>query len=67
MDTKLEHFGVKGMRWGVTKDKRIPQDVTVRMKPGKKLKTKGGIPVEGIERTKGTRDEFEQRAELHRR
>ena len=42
MDTKLEHFGVKGMRWGVTKDKRIPQDVAVRMKPGKKLKTKGG-------------------------
>ena len=42
MDTKLEHFGVKGMRWGVTKDKMIPQYVAVRMKPGKKLKTKGG-------------------------
>lgn len=39
-DLNLLHFGVKGMRWGVTK--KGPQVVTTKVKPGKKVKAKGG-------------------------
>jgi hypothetical protein len=36
---ELEHFGVKGMRWGV---KKGPQAVSVTANAGKKVKAKGG-------------------------
>lgn len=36
----LEHFGVKGMKWGVTR--KGPQAVTTTVKAGKKVKAKGG-------------------------
>ena len=41
---KLLHYGVKGMRWGVRKDRGAPTSVVVREGgfKGKKLKTKGG-------------------------
>lgn len=42
VENVLEHFGRKGMRWGVrTESSSGPQAVTVRDK-GKKLKTSGG-------------------------
>jgi hypothetical protein len=37
----LEHYGVKGMRWGVRKD-RSAQEVTVYTRPGKKAVASGG-------------------------
>lgn len=37
----LAHHGVKGMHWGVHRD-RTPVYVTVHHKPGKKIKAKGG-------------------------
>ena len=40
LDDFLQHFGVKGMRWGVRKD---PVDVTVdSRRPGRRLKASGG-------------------------
>ena len=39
-DQELSHFGVKGMRWGVSK--KGPSGVTVNARAGKKVKTKGG-------------------------
>lgn len=38
----LEHYGVKGMRWGIRKRDTSPQSVTLRQKPGKRVKAKGG-------------------------
>lgn len=41
----LEHYGVKGMKWGVRRKNRVPKtplDVTVKTKPGRRVKTKGG-------------------------
>lgn len=44
--TFLEHYGVRGMRWGVRKKRSAapsgPVDVVVKHKPGKRLKTEGG-------------------------
>lgn len=40
-DTALAHFGVKGMHWGVRKD-RTPTKVTVSTAPGGRIKTSGG-------------------------
>lgn len=40
-DKVLAHFGVKGMKWGVRRNRR-PVKVTVATKPGGKIKTKGG-------------------------
>jgi hypothetical protein len=39
--SRLLHYGIKGMRWGVRKSEGRPTAVTVTAK-GKKLKTKGG-------------------------
>lgn len=38
----LEHYGVKGMKWGVRKRPRTPVDVTVSQKPGKRVRAEGG-------------------------
>lgn len=40
-ETFLAHYGVKGMRWGVRRD-RSPQKVQVATQPGKRVKTSGG-------------------------
>lgn len=37
----LIHSGVKGMRWGVKKD-RSASEVSIKASPGKKLKASGG-------------------------
>lgn len=37
----LMHYGVKGMKWGVTKKDRS-REVTVSQEPGKRVKTTGG-------------------------
>lgn len=37
----LAHYGVKGMKWGIRKD-RSPRDVTVQNRPGRRVKTAGG-------------------------
>lgn len=55
MDSHLEHYGVKGMKWGVRKDGSVSSttqkmsslrlkstDVVVRQKPGRFVKTAGG-------------------------
>ena len=45
IDDVLEHYGVKGMKWGVRKDRKAPPgpaDITVKAVPGKKIKAKGG-------------------------
>jgi hypothetical protein len=41
VDTVLSHFGVKGMKWGVRKDR--PSRVTVSTGPGGRVKTTGGF------------------------
>lgn len=41
METALEHYGVKGMRWGVRGGQGTPTAVSVKDK-GKKLKAEGG-------------------------
>ena len=41
VDNFLAHYGVKGMRWGVHRD-RSAKAVEVKSKPGRKIKTKGG-------------------------
>lgn len=41
LDTFLAHYGVKGMKWGVHRD-RTPTAVEVKTRPGKKVKTSGG-------------------------
>lgn len=39
----LAHYGVPGMKWGVRRRKpRTPVDVSVKERPGKKVKTRGG-------------------------
>lgn len=38
---ELMHFGVKGMKWGVTKKDRS-REVTVSQEPGKRVKATGG-------------------------
>lgn len=38
----LEHYGKKGMKWGVRKRDTTPTDVAVQTKPGKLVKAKGG-------------------------
>lgn len=44
VDDVLAHFGVKGMRWGVRKNNssKGPSDVEVKIRPGRKVVTKGG-------------------------
>lgn len=47
VEAVLAHHGVKGMKWGVRKSGGAaragsPESVTVRAKPGKKVKTSGG-------------------------
>jgi hypothetical protein len=37
----LAHYGTKGMRWGVRKD-RTAQEVTVKVAPGRKATASGG-------------------------
>lgn len=37
----LKHYGVKGMKWGVRRD-RTPTGVSVKETPGRRLKTSGG-------------------------
>ncbi len=41
VDDILKHYGVKGMKWGVRKD-RLPSAVVVKPKRGGALKTSGG-------------------------
>lgn len=41
MTAELEHFGVKGMKWGVRKD-RTPTKVTTEQRPGSYVRAKGG-------------------------
>lgn len=38
---ELAHYGVKGMKWGVRKQ-RMPTGVTVKKTPGRRVKTSGG-------------------------
>lgn len=39
----LEHYGVKGMKWGVRRDKPTgPESVSVVAKPGRRVKAAGG-------------------------
>lgn len=38
----LEHFGVKGMKWGRHKAQSGPTAVSVSREPGKKVKARGG-------------------------
>lgn len=42
VDIFFEHFGVKGMHWGRSKNNGQPVSVSVTTTPGKKLFTKGG-------------------------
>lgn len=43
VDDFLEHFGVKGMRWGVRRDSAgSAQAVTTKVTPGKKVSATGG-------------------------
>ena len=37
---ELTHFGIKGMRWGVRRER--PSSVSVAAKPGRRVKTSGG-------------------------
>ena len=37
----LSHFGIKGMRWGVRRE-RNPVEVSTSVRPGQKVKAKGG-------------------------
>lgn len=39
-EAALEHYGIKGMKWGVRKNG--PTDVVVKATPGKRVRTKGG-------------------------
>jgi len=41
IDKVLAHFGVKGMKWGVRRNRR-PVAVTAKTKPGGKIKVRGG-------------------------
>lgn len=38
----LEHYGVKGMKWGVRKRDKTPTAVVLKERPGKRVKAKGG-------------------------
>jgi hypothetical protein len=38
----LEHYGVKGMKWGVRRRSTTPTAVAVTTRPGKRVKTAGG-------------------------
>jgi hypothetical protein len=46
LDDVLQHYGVKGMKWGVHKKSSSgssgPEPVSVRAEAGKKIKTSGG-------------------------
>lgn len=45
IDEFLAHYGVKGMKWGVRKDRygrSGPQEVTLKTKPGRRVTAKGG-------------------------
>lgn len=68
VETFLEHYGVKGMRWGIRKDRRsraapAETDVKVVIKPGKKLKVTGGKnqpPAEDVIRTSVTKQRIKK-------
>lgn len=50
VDDILEHYGIKGMRWGVRRtptELAGPTPITINAKPGKKIVTTGGknLPV----------------------
>lgn len=58
----LEHFGVKGMKWGVRKDRSDPpgpaSEVSVKARPGKRVQTSGGkgrMPSEDAVKAASTR------------
>jgi len=38
----LEHYGVKGMKWGVHRSEKTAQEVTTKTAPGRKVKAAGG-------------------------
>lgn len=42
IDDILAHHGVKGMKWGVRKNRSNPTAVTLNSRPGRKIKTSGG-------------------------
>lgn len=42
VDDVLEHFGKKGMHWGIRNVSRGPSPVMVKAVPGKKILSKGG-------------------------
>lgn len=46
VDSVLQHYGVKGMKWGVTRDNPGggpgQTQVNVKARPGKRVKTSGG-------------------------
>lgn len=52
LDTILEHFGIRGMHWGVRRSKAElggPSPVIVKVKPGQKIVTKGGKGHKAVE------------------
>lgn len=50
----LEHFGTRGMKWGVRKNASTgPTEVVVTERPGKGLKTSGGKGQSASEEAKG--------------
>jgi hypothetical protein len=52
LDTVLEHFGIRGMHWGVRRSKAElsgPTPVIVKVKPGQKIVTKGGKGYKPVE------------------
>jgi hypothetical protein len=39
---RLVHYGIRGMKWGVRKRDQGPVDVSVKVRPGKRVQAKGG-------------------------
>lgn len=46
VDDIVAHYGIKGMRWGIRRTKAElagqPEPITIKAKPGQKIKTAGG-------------------------